>query len=379
MKREFILFICMTLIIFSMGCIGREPIDFEETELDVEEGVGIIDTMRIDELRPGLSGFVSLIVRSNLEGAGASDIRIGLENVRPFKIIECGEDHANPNANRDCAGQLDEDYILPVKTRGTARIFPGEELEVFWRLRAPTKDEISDIALKHPLYYNIEYSYSVNFRQNVIFMSQDEMLRRRQAGENYVISGETGSTAGEIRFSSATRQPVYYTFDQLPGSNTAEEPFDFVLSYSARNRGNGFPISDVVLILKHPEKGIEPNEGEGILDAYGWIKWDDFEKEECNTDLKEELCSEWLSRIFDDDWDEITKNKNILLFKIIRREEFIPEFTVHAPMQITSSEMTDELRDANVPLKIYSFNMYAAYRYYIEGKEYINVYPLRGI
>ena len=382
MENKIILITLMVLIVFTMGCIG-EPRDFEETELEVEEGVGVVDTLRIEELRPGLSGFVSLIVRSNLEGAGASNVKISLENVRPFGIIECGETWEDPNEERTCMGQLEMDVGLPIKTRGTARIFPGEELEVFWRLQAPSKEEISDIALKHPLYYNVEYSYSVNFRQNVIFMSQDEMLRRRQAGEEYVITGETGSTAGEIRFSSATRQPIYYAFDYRPGGES-ERAFDFVLSYSARNRGKGFPISDIILILKHPGvdsvgRGIKPNQDEKIMEAYGWITWEEFERRDCHDGEREISCEKWLEEIFsEDDWENIKENKENLLFKIIERKDFVPEFTVHAPMQITAEEMNN-LRNANIPLKLYSFNVHTAYRYYIEGKEYITVHPLRGI
>ena len=374
MKKIYLILISMFLIAFAMGCLGGDA-DFEETKLDVEEGVGIIDTLKIDELRPGLSGYVSLTLRSNLEGIGSSDVEISLENVRPFAILECGEDYYDPNIIRMCPGQLELDTGLPVSKRGTERVFPGEELEVFWRIRAPGRDEISDIALRHPLYYNVEYSYSVNFRQNIIFMSHEEMLRRRERGEDYIMTGETGSTAGEIRFSGATRQPIYYSFDYRAFDNQDEKEFDFVLSYSIVNRGRGFPISDIVLIMTYPDDGITYNPE--LMREYGWEESLGNEKCHDGTEIITD-CENWIRGIFEAEFiDGITGGDNVL-YRIIDRERFMDEFSVHAPMQISSEEMT-QLRNRNVPLRIYSFNVYAAYRYYIEGKEYINVYPLRGI
>ena len=380
MKKIILLITGIFLIAFLMGCLGATG-DFKETKLDVEEGIGVIGTLRIEELRPGLAGYISLTIRSNLEGAGASDIIISLDNVRPFKILECGEEISDVSENRKdtpgCLGNLDMDRDLPFKSRGTSRVFPGEELEVFWRLRAPGKDDISDIALRHPLYYSVEYTYSVNFRQNIIFMSQEEMLRRRERGEDYILHGETGSTAGEIRFSGATRQPIYYAFDFEPGGD-AESEFDFVLSYSVDNRGKGFPLSDIVIILESLDDGVSYDLN--LLEEYRWQTYENMKEETCHDGDKEVNCIEWLEEIFDEAWEESIDHENAL-YRIIRRHDFIDRFNIHTPLHITGGrdgEMT-KLRDGNIPLTIYSFNVHAAYRYYIEGKEYINVYPLRGI
>ncbi len=379
-KKILLMIFFVSSIAITMGCIGGGG-DFEETKLDVEEGVGLIDTLRIEELRPGLSGYVSLTVRSNFEGAGSSDVRISLDNINPFLILECGEEWGKEALDEkrpeNCFGQLDQDEFLPIRTRGTSRIFPGEEIEVFWRIRAPSKDEISDIALRHPLYYNVEYIYSVNFRQNIIFMSQEEMIRRRERGEDYVMTGETRSTAGEIRFSGATRQPIYYSFDYPAGGPPETRSFDFVLSYSVENRGKGFPISDIVLIMTYPkEDGVYYNED--ILRDYGWHTG--LNDLTCHDGNEEGVdCENWLKEdVFEEDeWRRIVAGDNVL-FRVVDRRDFIDRFNIHTPLIITSDRM-NVLRDRNIPIEIHSFNVYAAYRYYIEGKEYINVYPLRGI
>lgn len=345
------------LIVFTMGCLEGRPT--EETKLDVVEGIGVIGITRIDELRPGLAGSFLITVRSNLEGVGASNVTISLENVRPFRIVECG-DVLEPNEIRTCSGQLDSDENLPVRSRRTSKMFPGEEIDVFWRLQAPSAEEIFNIALRHPIYYIIEYDYKVSFMETVAFMSQEESFRRREAGEG-TLEGSSGITAGELKISSITRQPVLYTFQE---DVTEYKPYDFILSYSIENVGKGFPISDLSLIMIY-EDGVGPIK-DVTCEEYGWCVM----KEE-----EEELFKEIFE---DDDWEEIKENENNLLVKRINSTEMMDFFNVFIPMEITDEEM-ETLSRRRTPIKIYSFNMYGAYRYYIEGKDYIDVFPIKGI
>ncbi len=394
-KLKYVLILSVFFLALAFGCIGGGESEFNETKLEVEEGVGIVDTLKIEELNPGLDGYVSLTIRSNLGGEGASNVIIGIDNVKPFKIVECGADR-DPEEIRgeNCAGQLDKDRNLPFRMRGTAKLFPGEELDVFWRLKAPSKDEISDIALKHPLYYDVEYDYRVNFHQSIIFMSQNEMLRRRQAGEDYIIEGESGGGAGELRFTGTTQQPVIYFFDYEPGSEQ-ESDFNFALQYFVENKGKGFPLSDVVLLLEYPANNkIEPDSNipEGSdktnYEIYGWHKWNEWDGKiiladgttsDCRTgDIRQPLinCKGWVEQTFGEDFKKVETDK--VLVKVVKREDFVDSFSVYAPMVMTGQERTF-LRNSNIPLKIYSFNVYAMYRYFIEGKEYITVFPVRGI
>jgi len=379
--KEIIIIAILFSLALTFGCIGESK-PTNETKLDVEQGVGIVGKLKVDELHPGLEGYISLDVRSNFEGEGASNVMIAIDNVKPFKIVECGGEH-EPNDNRDCSGQLDMDNGLPVRMHKTKKLIPGDEINVFWRLKAPGKDEISDIALKHPIYYSTAYDYNVKFHQNIIFMSQNEMIKRRQAGEDYQISGESGNTAGELRFSGSTQQPIIYFFDYSPNSGQ-EGNFNFATQYLVENKGKGFPISDVVIILEYPKSGIDVDtsspEGKPNYEVYGWEKWSDFNNlnEKCNTGEEVRNCTDWIQSILGDGYKHITNNEDHIIVKVVKREDFIDSFSIYAPFVMTGDERT-KLRDSNIPLKIYSFNVYAMYRYFTIGKDYITVYPVRGI
>lgn len=363
------------ILFFIMGCTGSSN-DFNETKLDVEEGVGVVGTLKIDELNPGLEGYISLTIRSNLGGGGSSNVIIGIDNIPPFQIIECGAQQKDVWALRTCSGQLDQDMGIPYRMRSTAKLFPGEELDVFWRIKAPSHDEISDISLKHAIYYNVEYDYKTSLHQSIFFMSQDEVIRRRQLGEEYLLEGESGSSAGELRFKSATQQPIVYFFDKEMGQ---EANFSFALQYLVENKGTGFPLSDLVLLVQYPGGNImEPDST--TYNTYGWYKWDDAEVlASCYTgDFKNPTmnCKEWVADVFGDDFKNMDTDK--VLIKVLRRTDFFDSFSVYVPMVMSGSERT-RLRDGNIPLNIYSFNVHAMYRYFIEGKEYIEVFPIRAI
>ena len=395
MKKSTILILLIFALALTFGCTGGNK-GANETKLDVEQGVGIVGNLKMDELHPGLEGYLSLDVRSNLEGEGASNVVIAIDNVNPFKIVECGTSNT-PNIYRTCNGQLDKDQGLPVREHKTAKFIPGEEVNVFWRLKAPSKDEISDIALKHPIYHTISYDYNVMFHQNIVFMSQNEMIKRKQAGEDYIVSGESGNTAGELRFSSTTQQPIIYFFDYPPNSectkntwtaptdnNKCESNFSFATQYLVENKGKGFPISDVVVLLEYPSSGIAVDnstpegapEGMPNYQVYGWHKWKDFDSDECNTGESIKLCEKWVNNTLGDKIKSL--NKDNLLIKRINSTDFVDSFSIYAPFVMTGAERT-YLRNHNIPLKIYSFNVYVVYRYFTIGKDYITVYPVRGI
>ena len=382
MKKEIFIISLLFLLALTFGCIGESQ-PANETKLEVEEGVGIVGKLKFDELHPGLEGYISLDVRSNLEGEGASNVIIAIDNVKPFAIVECGGER-EPNEPRTCTGQLDLDKDMPVRMHATRKLIPGEEINVFWRLKAPGKDEISDIALKHPIYYSTSYDYKVKFRQNIVFMSQSEMIKRKQAGEDYMISGESGNTAGELRFSGSTQQPIIYFFDNQPGG-PAEGDFSFATQYFVENKGKGFPISDVVVILEYPKSGINVDEsapeGTPNYKVYGWYKWDEFD-EICNTGdnqlgEQEIPCKDWIkSNLGDEEYAKLEENADHILIKKINRTDFVNSFSIYAPFVMTGQERTF-LRDYNIPVKMYSFEVYAFYRYFTIGKDYITVYPIR--
>jgi len=91
MKKELLIIgTCMFLLVFSLGCSGFGGGSVNETKLEDTQGLGIIGTLQIEELNPGLDGYISLTVRNNLGGEGSKDVYVSLDNVEPFKIFECG-------------------------------------------------------------------------------------------------------------------------------------------------------------------------------------------------------------------------------------------------------------------------------------------------
>ncbi|HDQ59782.1 MAG TPA: hypothetical protein ENN30_01165 [Candidatus Woesearchaeota archaeon] len=413
-KIAILLFVPLFFLAFSFGCIGTRI--GNETKLEVTQGVGVVGSLKIAELYPGLDGFVSITVRNNLGGENAREVYVSLDNVAPFKIIECGgaqEPDTFRTSIPNCRGEESLDHKLTFRQRGVPRFLPGEELEFFWRIRAPTQKEISDISLKHPLYYDIEYSYWTNFHQNMIFMSLDEQLRRQQAKEDIYISGASGMGAGEIRLSGRTTQPVIYQFSYPQGEQEPE--YNFAVRYDVKNMGSGYPLSDIVFIIVYPN---EMQNTPDITETYGWYELNEgydgtyqiiskamasgagtegctvVDKDkgilncECRTGIFDRTgteetvrCDDWAAQmVFDDETATRIRLNNLegkKLIKVINRDDFLKEFSIYIPLQITADEMTS-LKNNNIPLTVYTFNVYSVYRYFIEGKNNIIVYPIRG-
>jgi len=387
--KHFAIFGSLILIAFILGCTGGGETVANETKLEVTEGVGIVGSLKIDSLNPGLDGYISLTVRSNLGGEPANNVTVSLDNVSPFQIFECGG-YQFPNTLRNCTGQFDLDNGISFRSHKTSRLAPGEEIDVFWRIEAPDNNTISNIALKHPIYYDVEYTYRTGFHQNIIFMSQQEQFRRKQAEEDYQISGESGMGAGELRISSTTQQPMIFFFNE-PSGTSEKANFSFPLQFSVENKGTGMPLSDVVVLFEYPISqitGQAPILPEATAHTYGWYTWETWDgilvvngvKRQCNDGNTSINCKTWITKTFGDDFDSIggtNKNdKGRLLVKVVAREDFIDSFNLFVPLQLTATELNN-LKNTNAPLKIYTFRLFTMYTYFIEGKDYINVYPIK--
>lgn len=417
MKKEIFAFGIMFLLVLALGCTGfGEQQSLNETKLENNQGMGIVGSLKIDELNPGLNGYISLTVRNNLGGENSRDVYVGIDNVRPFDIIECG-DAQEPNTLRKslptCTGQYNLDSQLPFRIHGTSKMFPGEETEFYWRIKAPSADDISNIALEHPIYYDFEYTYKTSLTQNIIFMSQQEVIKRRQSGEEYLVSGEAKNSAGELRISGSTQQPIIYFFSTEVGDN--EQDFAFALQYHVENIGEGIPLSDVVMLFEVPstsQNGISMDET--TMKAYGWEKWNDWKGRvefrtskdippyssctggnkvyECycrtgqtNVDdpskIKLDDCKDWVAYTyggdeeFSDRFDDVIAEGR-LYAKVIKREDFIDSFDIYVPLKINGQHLKT-LKDNNIPLQLSTFKVHAMYRYFMEGKDYITVYPIR--
>lgn len=457
MRKELLLIsMCMIFVVATFGCSsflggGSQT----ETKLSEEQGLGVIGTLKVDEMHPGLDGYLSLTIRNNLGGESASNVYVSLDNVEPFQIFECGAFVSNSSRLRSegvcirqqafvgptncdqkitkelcqstggcewsaCSGTFGLDSKLPYRIHGESKMFPGEELEFFWRLKAPTKDEISNIALRHPIYYDLEFDYRTTFVQNIIFMSQQEVLRRRQAQETYSVEGEASSGAGELKVSGITQQPIIYFFRDPTNIHSTESDFYFALQYSIKNQGSGIPRSDVITLIELPKGKFSSNQQDIEIDSnsmkeYGWFEFKNWDglieikttrndvtpsgcygnptydkgvytwKCNCNTGTAYQNCTDWIKTVYGNEYknyfDEAI-NENRLLVKVVKRNDFINEFQVYLPLKIVEGSSSNlkgmyALKNLQIPIQIYGFKVHNVYRYFTEESSDIVVYPIR--
>ena len=376
MRKEIFAIAIVGVLLLVFGCVSNtNQGNPNETKLEVTQGIGILkDQIKVDDLFPGTEGFISFTVRDNLGGVTAKDIIVGLGNLGLFRIIECGGSH-NSSELRSCPGIWDLDSKLPYGERGTKFMIPGTEKQLWWRIKAPDENSIGDITLSYPIYYHTEYTYWTTNAQTVAFMSQNELIRRKEANENTEISGKEKLSAGEIYVEFATPQPIVYFYS--PGNN--QPPYNFTVVYKVKNQGGGYAISDVLLALDLPN-GINYTD----LSDYDWklAKSPDchlyffnstslgFNEMRCDDALRQALGSDYHSIKSDVD------NGRVIVKVISRKDLSSQPYTVPCELQITSKMMND-MYNSNVPMKFFTFQTFVIYRYYKEGKININVYPVR--
>jgi len=133
------------------------------------------------------------------------------------------------------------------------------------------------------------------------------------------------------------------------------------------------PLSDVVVLFEYPTSqatGTTPIQPEGTAATYGWHSWNEVNPD-CDSTCKQNIMTN-----FADEFNNIGgTNHERLLYKIVKKENFVDSFNIFVPLKLTGNELKN-LKDGNIPLKIYTFRLFTMYTYFIEGKDYINVYPI---
>ncbi len=377
--KKLLIPIIVGILLFSFGCVSNNNQGSpNETKLEVTQGIGILkDQIKVDELFPGGEGFISFTLRDNLGGVTAKDVVVGLENLGPFKIIGCdGKEHKVTDPRTTCSGIWDMDKELTFGQHGTKFMIPGTEKTLWWRIKAPSSNDIGWITLSYPIYYYTEYTYWTTNAQTVAFMSQQELIRRKEAGENTEISGESKLSAGEIYVNFVTPQPIIYFYSQGTQSG-----YNFTAVYTVKNNGGGYAISDVLLVLDLPN-GINYSSKSDMKD-YGWhlVNDPDCKLTFFNESLKEQKmsCERALKLTLGNGFKQIQNdiNRGKVIARVINRDDLSSEeYKVPCPLKITKSEM-ESMYNANVPLKFFTFQTFVIYRYYKEGTVNINVYPIR--
>jgi hypothetical protein len=234
----------LLLVFLVLGCIFQQQ--KEETKLQVSEGLGILlfglpsnpsnPVVEVEKVPPESDAFLSLILRNNAEGDTAKNIRVSLDNVEPFMVVECDAPHP-PTDPRDssCYGGIYDDIINvdDYRTHRINEMSPDEELEFFWVLKSPSKGVTGNMYYEHAIYATVNYHYHTSIYTGIAAMTFQEYSSRKSAGSSLV--GTSTASAGEIMVVSQTNEPILYA------QNSAAT---FILKILIQNRGSGIPNPD---------------------------------------------------------------------------------------------------------------------------------------
>jgi len=357
------LFIIPIILIFLMGCVSTDTSDKETTLTSVEDlsviyfgapAVGGQEaTFAVQKVRPDNNAYLSVVIRNNALGDEASNIELSLENVKPFKIVECGVAH-EPSEIRDFEEEKFScntwalDNGKEVRTHFLETMFPNEEIEFIYILKAPSAEEIANVYYEQDIYYSLNYHYKVGAYQNIMAMTQEEYTRKRNNNENTI--GSAGITAGALR-ATPNLQTVIYS----PGVEQ-----NFLYEYSLTNAGKGIikPDSYVNVSISFPNAVTTTTTG----------NWVDISDCELNTDSGEKLkWCKWYREEYGLDETEDVGNVIIASFPSI---EFLTEKPIVIPFYL-KEEYT------NTPIQSLQFYMRISYDYMQEGSTKLGVLPLK--
>jgi hypothetical protein len=346
MKKNILLGIALIFLIFISGCTDTSSTT--ETKLQSYQGLGILSfTMGVagssrPEITVGSQDRINLLIRNNAEGETARNIVATIDNLAPFGVIDCRGNIYEPSQSRpetdDCSNPLlsDDDEITYSQHR-LSNLFKNDEFELVWAVKAPTGPQTGQMTYEHTLYATLEYDYTVDSSISLIALSQDEVNRRRNEGEEYLVSGKTINSAGDIKLdTSYTNQPLIYPSTQ--GSTSPE----FYLRFRADNQGTGLPNGNVaVRVFIPPEIAIE--ESKVSSSEYDWyIKQDD---------------------------------ENEYLEKTLSANEVVLGKTLTIPFKIGQEEL-DSINQNAIGEKTYNMFVEMDYHYIITSEIVVRIIPL---
>ncbi|MBN1924095.1 MAG: hypothetical protein JW791_05050 [Nanoarchaeota archaeon] len=287
MKRVYFFLMIAVLI---LGCTAQEePETQSQTSLQREsrcasnEDLCIIGTpglLNRDGVYSSSDTFFSLVLRNNLQGQEAKNVEIQLKNVGPFKIVEgftaiiendsCRLEVGvwGPHIERDITNspnpQFVDDLGLPFAKHKLNVMYPNEEVEFTWRLRAPSFQEIADVAYEHSFDYVVSYDYSSGILQTVYAISESEYQRQLSiTGNEPSTTGTITGSVGALSIASNVQEPVRV---QNIGSQ-------FSLLYQIQNQRTGTPTNPAMFLLQYPEglRFVGDFVGTTSLEEFGYI------------------------------------------------------------------------------------------------------------
>lgn len=266
MKKWITILFAFSLVLLLSGCAGGAKAP-EEEKLYAWQGIGIISFGpqggRIGT--PASQTYLRMIIRNNAAGMEAKDVLATIDNVAPFKIRdESGAYHSPDELRSTSESPLFDDVDKYYSQHFIRNIYSDEEMELTWLVRAPTTPELAGNVYTHKLYATVQYNYSIGSSVNIIAISQDEVARRRNAGEEWEIRGETTNTAGDLKIdTSFTTQPIIFSKGASP---------EYYLKFIIKNVGEqneGMPSGKVNVTVVYPS-GVWVNKPVAEGSDYGW-------------------------------------------------------------------------------------------------------------
>ena len=363
---KYIVFV-LVFSLASLGCVA--PQSGEETVLYDFQGLGVLSfglpvvtglspegTIQI--IPPNGDAYVSLLIRNNAEGDYATNIVARLENVEPFTIKECHNEHYPYEDRGDniCA-PYNEDHDLMYSEHKLGEMYPDQEVEFFWTLIAPDDDEVANMFYDHIVFYSVEYDYKVTSSQTIYAMTQAE--RTSRIAEEKAITGSMSTTHGEVSFLPDFNEPLIYSTGQSQG-------IDQLLKYKISNSnaaGTVKPGTKINITVTLPAGNYVSNSDNDTLNSYYWSNMlDDFE-------MQTWFIEKFLSDVSDDDILDIIRRT---IFTQID-SEFIREtgsqYSFYVPFRL-SEDITPTVLTLPFYLRI-------SYRYLLDCKNAADCAQLR--
>ncbi|MDD5499692.1 MAG: hypothetical protein PHT91_02335, partial [Candidatus Nanoarchaeia archaeon] len=283
-------------LIFLSGCAQQtssvpEGISIEtlcppEQEICVLGSPGLLNELSIYS---DSSTTFSILLRNNLGGEEAENVKVKLKNLSPFyvvegyKISEGYEMFLETNELRSCVlsqgiwkpheirnplnipePQFISDLGLPFASKMLDVMYPNEEVEFLWNLKTPSRQEIANVAYEHRIDYEVSYDYKTSILQTIFAVSEQEYQRMLSLGEDVLArKGTISSSVGALNVESLTEEPV-----RVSGPNS-----QFSMTFKVNNKRSGIPLTPAVFVFQYPEGTgfVGAFRGPTSLDSYGYI------------------------------------------------------------------------------------------------------------
>jgi len=346
----FIGFIVMSLL---LGCNGNNPAanTVSEPQLTSFDGVKVINFKPYrNDLLPADQTYIALKVRNNALGKSAINVTATIYDLGEYGLLDClGNLYTNTGINNQDYRNLDGtncsvyyqqvsgasspfflydlDSQLTVDSHGIQSLFPGDEYDFYWGIRAPSSAQIGDLYYKHDIHYSVDFDYSTDGAVNLVGLSSNEYQRRVDAGESTAVSSASDQTAGPIYVSASNTQMIY-------DSSVGQVNQDMVVTLE--NKGTGLLSGDLNIINVTIPEGIQ------VLPS----------------------SSTW--------W---TASGNGWIARSVSQSDLAKSLTLHIPYRITDSFFTF-LRSNNIPVNTFTFLYTMNYTYAIDGTFEMRSRPL---